>query len=111
MFTTKETEFLIAVLRQKASEPASRTLAQRILGKLLCIDDYFVTLYCAECDNWENVVEFSGHHACQRCGRRLCDDCHKAYGDLCDECEHRSPDPEEAFFEAADVLNDWAMDR
>ena len=111
MFDTKETQFLIAVLRQKAREPASRSLAERIVGKLQCIDDYYVTLYCAGCENWENVIEFSGDHTCRRCGRRICDDCHKAYGNLCDECEHLPPDPDEAFYEAADVLRDGAMDR
>jgi hypothetical protein len=111
MFTLGETQFLIAVMRDKARETASRSLAERILGKLLCIGDYYVTLYCAGCENWQNTVEFSGDHTCRRCGRRICDDCHKAYGDLCDSCDRKPPDPDEAFYKAADVLRDWAMDR
>jgi hypothetical protein len=111
MFTAEETEFLIEVMREKARETASRFLAQRVLGKLLCIDDYYVTLYCAGCENWQNTVEFSQDHTCRRCGRRICDDCHKTYGDLCDRCDRTPPEPEEAFYEAADVLRDWAMDR
>jgi len=111
MFTKQETEFLIDVMRTKAREAANRTLAQRILGKLLCIDDYYVTLYCAGCNNWENVVEFSHNHTCRRCGRRICDDCYRTYGGLCDRCERTPPNPEETFCEAADVLRDWAMGR
>ena len=111
MFTKQETEFLIALMRTKAKEAASRRLGQRILGKLLTIGDYYVTLYCAGCNDWENVVEFSHNHACRRCGRHICDDFCRAYGDLCDECEHLPPDPDEAFYQAADVLRDWTMDR
>jgi len=111
MFTTQETEFLIEVMREKARETASRFFAQRVLGKLLCIDDFYVTLYCAGCENWHNTVEFSQDHTCRRCGRRVCDDCHRTYGELCDRCDRTPPDPDEAFYEAADVLRDWAMDR
>jgi hypothetical protein len=106
MFTKEEVQFLIEVMRGQASP-----IAQRIRSKLLCIDDYYVTLYCAGCENWENVVEFSGDHTCRCCGCRICDDCYKAYGDLCDRCERTPPDPKVEFYEAADVLRDWAMDR
>ncbi len=65
----------------------------------------------AGCESWAYVEEFSQGHTFRRCGRRICDDCYKAYGDLCDDYEHLPPDPDEAFYEAADVLRDWAMDR
>jgi hypothetical protein len=111
MFTPEEIEFLIPVIRAKLKDTETHTLAQSVLAKLLCIDDYSVSLFCASCKSWEYVEEFSQGHACRRCGRRICDDCHKAYGDLCDDCEHLPPDLEDAFYEAADVLRDWAVDR
>jgi hypothetical protein len=108
MFTKEETQFLIELMREKA---ASHSLAHSILGKLLTIGDYFVTLYCAGCEEWENVVEFSHNHSCRRCGRRICDESYENYGDLCDRCDRIVHDPDEEFYEAADVLRDWAMDR
>ena len=106
MFTEEETLYLTRLLQDELQHTEERGIVQGALSKLLCIDDYDVTMHCCSCDEDLHPDFFTGRHQCPRCLRPVCDWCHRHHRDLCEACQAAPPDPMAQYYEAADVLRD-----
>ena len=104
MFTEEETQYLRQMLKTNRSP-----VRERILDKLDHIGEYTVTLHCHRCGEDLEPDTFAGERHCYFCNKHICDWCYDDNGPFCPDCEHKSWKAE--FYEAADVLRDWRMDR